>query len=331
MSHKQIRLISIDKAAEECLRDPVVTLGTFDGVHRGHKAVIGAAVEWATEIGGESAVITFDRHPRSVLADHKNWLGCITSLEHRLLLFEQAGVDCCVLLRFHRSKSEMSADDFARKIIYERLGCRRIVLGFDCHFGRDRLGNAKMLREMTDKKRAPLFEVREVAPYTLAGEKISSTKIRAAILSGDLKQAETLLGRAYSVTGTVIRGDARGRRLGFPTANLNLHHEISPPPGVYHTEAIVLNGSRTGQRWPSVTNVGTRPTFDEASTGKRCWIEAHLLDFEGDIYGTRIELVFLERLRDEIKFSGPGKLKHAIMADIERARGGNKNEISKSS
>ncbi len=331
MSHKQIRLISIERAAEERLRDPVVTLGAFDGVHRGHQAVIGAVVEWAERIGGESAVITFDRHPRSVLAKHKNWQGCITSLEHRLVLFEQAGVDCCVLLRFHRDKSEMSAEDFARKIIYERLGCRRIVLGFDCRFGRDRRGDIKMLREMTDDSGASLFEVRKVAPYTLNGEKISSTNIRAAILTGDLKQAETLLGRAYSVIGTVIRGDARGKRLGFPTANLNLHHEISPPPGVYHTEAIVLSGSRTGQRWPSITNVGTRPTFGDVTAGKRCWIEAHLLDFEGDLYGIRIELVFLERLRDEIKFGGPGELKRAIIADIERVRGENENEIPKSS
>ena len=319
MSRNKIRLVSVERVAEEHLHNPVVTLGTFDGVHRGHQAVIGATVEWAGQVGGESAIITFDRHPRSVLAGHKDWQGCITSLEHRLVLFEQAGVGCCVLLRFHRDKSEMAASDFARHIIYERLGCRRIVLGFDCRFGRNREGDAAMLRAMTDERGAPLFEVREVPPFTLDGEKISSTKIRAAILAGELIEAAKLLGRAYSVTGTVIRGDGRGRRLGFPTANLNLHHEIGPPPGVYRTEAIVLGGSRDGQRCPSVTNVGTRPTFDDEAAA-RCWIESHLLDFEGDLYGSRIELVFIERLRDEIKFAGPGELKRAIMADIERVR-----------
>ncbi len=318
MSPRPIKLVPIEKLHETRLKEPVVTIGTFDGVHQGHRAVIKTVVDWARDIDGESTVITFDRHPRSVL--NHTWHGCITSLEHRLLLFEQNGVDCCVLLRFHQENAEMGAETFVREIIHEGLGCRRVVLGFDCRFGRNREGGIETLRKMRDRDGGPLFEAREVAPLTIDGRKISSTEIRTAIKEGRLDDAALLLGRPYSIVGTVIIGDGRGRRLGFPTANMNLHHETNPPSGVYHTEAIIHSGSRKGQRFNSVTNIGTRPTFTAAQEKPRAWVEAHLLDFEGDLYGRRIELVFLRRLRDEIRFPGPGELKQAILADIESAR-----------
>ena len=318
MSPKSIRLIPVEKISRTRLVNPVVTLGAFDGIHRGHRAVLKGATDWARDIEGESVVITFDRHPRSVL--NGSWHGCITSLEHRILLFEQHGLDCCVLLRFHRENAQMSAEAFARTIIYESLGCRRVVLGFDCKFGRNRGGDIKTLRAMHREGGEPLFEVREIAPLKLDGTKISSTSIRAAIMEGDLDGAGLLLGRPYSIVGTAIRGDGRGRRLGFPTANLNIHHEISPPSGVYHTGVIILSGSRKGRRCNSVTNIGTRPTFSSGQETPRSWVETHLLDFEGDLYGEHIEIVFIRRIRDEIKFAGPGELKQAILADIESVR-----------
>ncbi len=318
MSTDSIRLVPIDHLEKAGLRKPVVTLGTFDGVHRGHQRVIETAVEWAREIGGESAVITFDRHPRSVL--DISWQGCITSLEHRLLLFERNGLDCCVLIRFHRRSAEMTAADFAKNVIYEGLGCRRVVLGFDCRFGRKREGSIETFRNLRDENGEPLFEAREVGPHTLDGKKISSTQIRAAIVEGRLARAGELLGRPYSIAGTVIRADARGAKLGYPTANLNLHHEISPPFGVYHTETAIISGPHRGGRFNSITNIGTRPTFEGEALAGRAWVEAHLLDFSGDLYGSRIELIFLRRIRDEIKFSAPAELKRAIAADIDKVR-----------
>jgi riboflavin kinase/FMN adenylyltransferase len=324
LSRKSIRLIPFEKIGEARLTNPVATLGAFDGVHRGHQAVIKTAVDWARDVGGESVIITFDRHPRLVL-DH-SWPGCITSLEHRIILFEQNGVDCCVLVRFHRETAQMSALDFARGIVLNGLGCTRVVLGFDCRFGRDREGGIETFRQIRDDDGKPVFEVREVPPFTLDGEKISSTAVRAAIAEGRLDEAALFLGRPYSLVGTVIKGSARGKRLGFPTANLNLHHELSPPSGVYETEALILSGGRKGQRFKSLTNIGTRPTFTNSSHPDRNWVETYLMDFEGDLYGQRIEVVFLRRLRDEVKFSGPGELKQAILADIESVRAAKKEK-----
>ena len=208
----------------------VVTLGVFDGVHRGHAEVIGRVVSAARRRGCQAAVVTFDRHP-SVLFDHRP-APAITSLEHRIRLFEALGVDVCVVMEFSEAVAQMPAEEFARTVFHDLLGAELLVLGFDCRFGRGRQGDVELCRRLGPELG---FEVESVPPVEFGGRPVSSTAIRQAVTEGDLDGAESLLGRPFSLFGTVVRGEGRGRRIGFPTANLDPHNEILPPEGIYAT------------------------------------------------------------------------------------------------
>jgi len=297
------------KQIQKKLTCPVVTLGVFDGVHSGHQDVIQKTISLASERNGESIILTFDRHPKSVLSQTRQ--SCITSLEHRLVLFEQLGVDISVVLEFDEKISEISAEDFISKILYEWLGAKVIVLGFNCSFGKDRRGSASMVRDCAEKYG---FEVVTCDSLEFEGEITSSTTIRKHVLQGNLQKARGMLGRRVSVFGTVVKGSGRGKGLGFPTANLNLHHEIKPPSGVYATKVFI-----EGKEYNALTNIGTCPTFGESvHNDEPVVVEVHIIDFNESIYAKDLEVQFLYKLREETRFESADELKLQLERDKMR-------------
>ena len=287
----------------------VVSIGVFDGLHVGHQATLRANVARARSLGAQAAVVTFRRHPKIVLLGHAP--RTITALEHRIELFRRAGIDHVVALAFDEALREMSAEDFVAEYLVRGLAARAFVLGFDSKFGKDRRGGADLLRAMG-------FAVEVVPEVRVAGRAVSSTAIREAIELGDLAAASAMLGRPVSILGRVVRGDGRGRTLGFPTANLELHGELCPPVGVYAARArwSDASGERTA---PAVVNVGFRPTVAERPASAPL-VEAHLLDCAVDLYGQALELEFHARLRDEQRFADPGALAAQIARDVGAAR-----------
>ena len=292
----------------------VVSVGVFDGVHLGHRAILQANIERARELNAESTVLTFRRHPKSILLGRAP--RTLTSLEHRLELFRRAGIEHAVALTFDEELRQISAEDFAERYLVQALGARALVLGFDSKFGFGRRGTPELMCELG-------YDVQVVEPLQIAGRAISSTAIREAVELGDSTSAQAMLGRPISVIGRVVRGDALGRTIGFPTANLDLHHELHPPVGVYATHARIL-GEQTGDSpeidvLPSVTNIGFRPTVASESPATPR-IEVHLFDFDQDLYGKRLEISFIKRLRGEQRFDGLDSLVAQIKVDCEEAR-----------
>lgn len=297
------RIFGLAKAVK--FKRPVATLGVFDGVHRGHQAVLAETVKWAGEIDGTSVAITFDRHPASVLGGRTP--ESLTSLEHRLSLIEKAGVDAALVLHFDRELADMEPEEFVKDILVDKLGVVGGVLGFNNRFGKGGRGDAELLEKMG---REYGFEVRTAPPLLIKGTPVSSTLIRRLISNRQLAEAAELMGRPVSLRGIVIHGDKRGRRLGFPTANLNLHHEVTPPPGVYLARVCVEDG---GRYW-GLVNIGTRPTFI-AEDGARKTIEVHIDSFNGDLYGKVIEVEIVLFLRAEKRFESSEELTRQMEKD----------------
>ena len=301
-------LSGLDSLPDPGLRSPIVTWGVFDGVHRGHRKVIEQVLSWARVEGVSSAVVTFDRHPEEVLRGKK--VPLVSPLGERLRLIGALGVDFCLVLNFTLEFSKTTADEFIRGVVAGRMGAKGIVLGHDSRFGRDRTGDLEFLTRLG---RDVGLDVRRSDPELFQGRPVSSSLIREAIFAGKLEDATFLLGRPPSVIGTVVRGARRGSTLGFPTANLELHHAVRPPTGVYAAEVPL-----EGRVHRAVVNIGTRPTFQQNGAEV---IEVHLLDYSGgDLYGRVAEVRFLKRIRDEKKFDGPEALKRQISADIDVAR-----------
>jgi riboflavin kinase/FMN adenylyltransferase len=301
-------LSGLDSLPDPGLRSPIVTWGVFDGVHRGHRKVIEQALAWARADGVSSAVVTFDRHPEEVLRGRK--VPLVSPLGERLRLIGSLGIDFCVVLNFTLEFARTTAEEFIRAIVAGRMGAKGIVLGHDSRFGRDRTGDLDFLTRLGHDVG---LEVRHSEPELFQGRPISSSLIREAIFAGKLQDATFLLGRPPSVIGTVVRGARRGTTLGFPTANLELHHAVRPPSGVYAAEVPL-----GGRVYRGVVNIGTRPTFQKNGAET---LEVHLLDYSGgDLYGRVAEVRFLARIRDEKKFDGPEALKRQISADIDVAR-----------
>ena len=287
----------------------VVSIGFFDGVHLGHRAILARNVEVAAELGAVPTVLTFRRHPKHLLLGRAP--KTLTTLDHRLALFERNGIEHTVALTFDESLRELSPEDFAREITVEGLAVRKFVLGFDSKFGRHREGTPERLRELG-------FDVEVVPKVVVNRRAVSSTAIREAVSLGDLAGAAAMLGRPVSVFGVVVHGENLGARIGFPTANLDLHHELHPPPGVYACRAR-LPRRPDGAALDGVANIGFRPTVtDEPPDLPQ--LEVHLFDFDGDLYGERMELEFVEHLRGEQRFSGIDELVAQIGRDVERAR-----------
>jgi len=289
---------------------PAVTVGMFDGVHVGHQAVLKRLVTVASGRKTQSVILTFDRHPRGIVG--KTPPPMITSLEHRLALFEEMGADAAVVLPFDESLARMSADEFTREILAGRLEAQTLVVGWDTHFGRGRAGNVDFLRAAG---RRYGFDVVELPRLDEGDHEVSSTAVRNAIRNSDLDAARELLGRPASVMGTVVHGKGVGHELGFPTLNLNLHHELHPPQGVYATR------TRAGDcAWPSATFIGSRTTRDALGPDDVI-IESHIIGRNvGDLYGQTARVDFVRRLRRIRRFESREELAAAIRDDVEAIR-----------
>jgi riboflavin kinase/FMN adenylyltransferase len=288
-------------------RPSVVALGVFDGVHLAHRAILDTAVARARSAGGTPVACTFDPHPAEVLQPDRAPQP-ITTLEERLVLIGETGVEVGVVIPFTAALAAMEPETFVTEVLAGTLGAREVVVGFNHRFGRGARGDARLLSDAG--ARAGLHAV-VVPPLDVDGMPVSSSTIRASLQRGDLATAARLLGRAYFVGGRVVEGAGRGRTLGFPTANVEAERPLLTPPGVYACRMHVDGGVRG-----AVVNAGVRPTFGE----QRFTIEAHLLDFSGDLYGRRVKLEFVARLREEKKFPGIEDLRAQIAADVDAAQ-----------
>lgn len=289
------------------LRGTVLTLGVFDGLHLGHQKIMELVVNRAQTIGAIPTAITFDPHPRSVLYP-ENAPPLLQTLDQRLANFEVLGIGQAIVIRFDAGFSGQNADEFLRDIIHERLQTKEVYLGKGFAFGKNRGGNIELLRKMSAELG---FFADEVEEITLRGQRISSSKIRRLLADGKVNLARRMLGRPYGIEGQIVRGDQRGRTIGFPTANLKPRNRVVPKHGVYATATLI------GDVWRrSITNVGVRPTFDG---DKEPSIETYVFDFDGDLYGDVLRVRFLHRIRDEQKFSGIDELKAQIERDTSRS------------
>ena len=295
------------------LRGSVLTVGNFDGLHLGHRALIDAVLETARARGAKSALYTFDPHPRRVLSP-ETAPPPMLSWERLCAELEASGLDAVVRERFTHEFARQSPDSFLRDVLMARVGPSDILVGRDFHFGRGRSGSGELLARLGSQIG---LRVTVIGQVRVDGEDVSSTAIRTALNAGDVLRASKALGRVYELWGRVEAGDRRGRELGFATANLETPGELIPAHGVYATRVRRLGeGNSGGPEWPGVTNVGTRPTFEPG----RVLVETHLIDFQGDLYGERIAVAFLDRIRSERRFSGPDELKRQIARDVARAR-----------
>jgi riboflavin kinase/FMN adenylyltransferase len=290
------------------LKNPVLTIGNFDGVHRGHLALFELVKQRARALGGQSVVMTFDPHPIKVVKPG-NGPPLITPTREKLALIQKAGIDVLLCIPFDLELAAVTARDFVEDILVNKIGIREIIVGYDYSFGYRRQGNIDLLKQMGEKHG---FMVHVVDPIQIDEVLVSSTSIRNFIREGNLEEARKLLGRDYQIYGTVVKGKNRGGRLlGFPTANLELQDELVPKGGVY---AVTVG--LDGDLYYGVTNIGYNPTFGNGLLS----IETHILDFSRDILGKTIEINFIERLRDEKTFDGVQALSDQIALDIQSAR-----------
>ncbi|MSR65593.1 MAG: bifunctional riboflavin kinase/FAD synthetase [Verrucomicrobiae bacterium] len=286
-----------------------IAIGVFDGVHLGHQSVIRAALDDAAAVNGTAVVLTFDPHPMRVLAPDKA-PPLLTSTQHKLALIESLGVPVCLMIPFTIDFARTEPDPFLSLVFQSAKNLKSICVGHAFRFGHDRKGNVQTILAF-GRERGVRVDV--MPPVTSHGETISSTTIRKAVAAGDLAKAERMTGRPFSVLGTVEAGDQIGRKLGYPTANLNPHNEVLPPNGVYAVCALHETRKLTG-----IVNIGVRPTIVERVADRR--FELHILDFAGDLYGKTIEVSFVHKLRDEQKFDSPERLKAQIARDEAEAR-----------
>jgi len=295
------------------VRGCVVAIGNFDGVHLGHQAVINEAGALARVLGKPWAVMTFEPHPTSVFKPDGEPFR-LTVMRSKSHLIETLGVDDLLIQHFDADFASLSAEDFVNEVIVNGLGASHVVAGFDFHFGKKRQGDCKTLLALGQSKGFGFTAIPEVTGED--GEIYSSTQIRECLKAGDVQAAARILGRAFELEGRVEHGDARGRQLGFPTANIHLHDYLRPATGVYAIRAGLDEGADT--RWfDGVANFGRRPTFHSDDD---IVLEAHLFDFDGDLYTKHLRVELVERLRDERKFDGLEALKAQIIKDCEKAR-----------
>ncbi len=295
---------------EPPLPGSVVTIGTFDGVHRGHQALLERAVHRARRVRLPVVAYTFDPHPAALFSPRPPRM--LQPLDRRVHHLTEHGADRVVVERFDRAFSEVEADDWVVRYLVERLRPDHVVVGFNFSFGRGRAGDPDRLRRLGTRHG---FSVEVVEPVAVGGRIGSSTEVRRLVAAGAVEEASELLGRAPAVVGPVVPGDQRGRELGFPTANVAPEHDALPGPGVYAGWLVALDGP-PGPRLKSVINVGHRPTFG----GETMTVEAHVLDARLDLYGVRVELAVERRLRDERRFDDPAALQAQIAADVAEAR-----------
>ncbi len=299
------RIDGITDLSPAAFRRPAVSIGVFDGVHRGHRHVLEELRALADKVDGEAVVVTFDTHPRAILEGGAPTP--ILSLHHRLLLLDRLGVDATVVLPFDVAVRDTPFERFVEDVLVRRIGVRALLFGYNTNFGKGGLGTLATVLPLAARLG---FEVREAPPIAVHGRPISATRIRAAIEAGDLAEANELLGRPHSLLGTVVRGDGRGRTLGFPTANVDLEGELLPPSGVYQVVAELRR-----RRYAAVANIGVRPTFPGARP-QRPLLEVHVPGVDFDFYGETIEVELVRKIRDEIRFPSREALIARIREDV---------------
>lgn len=287
------------------VKGAVVTTGTFDGVHIGHRKIINRLNEIATKINGESVLLTFFPHPRMVLFPDDHGLELITTMDEKIKLLEEAGIDNLIIHPFTREFSRTTSLDFIREILVEQIGTEVLVIGYDHHFGRNREGSFEHLRES-----GPLygFQVEEISVQDVDDVAVSSTKVRKALLEGDVVTAAKFLAHPFQLSGEVIHGDKLGREMGFPTANISVEDEtkIIPANGVYAVYVYI-----NGNKFRGMLNIGTRPTVN----GEMKRVEVNIFDFQNDIYGQTVNMELVDRIRDEKKFDNIEELKQRLSID----------------
>ncbi len=291
-------------------KNPVVTIGTFDGVHAGHRSIIERIKRKAQEVQGESVLITFEPHPRLVLSNSTQAIWLLSSLPEKIKLLAELDIDHLVVVNFTQAFSELSADEYIKDFLISHFHPHTFVIGYDHHFGKGRTGNYTLLEKV---KSIYGFELVEIPAQEIEHITVSSTKIREALQIGQIQIANEYLCKPYLMQGQVVHGDKRGRLLGFPTANILVEekHKLIPAHGVYAVNVFVL-----GKTYQGMLNIGYRPTISESAVLS---IEVNLFDFDTDIYGEEVELFLMARLRDEQKFSSLDDLKQQLQLDKAKA------------
>jgi riboflavin kinase/FMN adenylyltransferase len=305
-----MKIIQDIETIKEPFKSAVITIGNFDGVHIGHQALFHEVIEIADSMDGTAIAMTFEPHPIRVITRNGH-PPLITMYEQKAELIERAGIDVLICIPFTLEFAALSARQFVEDILIKRIGMKVIVVGQDYTFGNRREGNVGLLKRYAEEMDFKVIVADWIQSY-VESDRISSTAIRDLVMDGRVDRAARMLGRNYQIRGTVAHGrDRGGRLLGIPTANLNLNDELCPKAGVY---AVIVNYD--GKSYPGVANIGYSPTFDDHIFT----VEAHLLDFKKDIYGERIMVNFIQRLRDEIKFDGIPELVRQIEQDVADAR-----------
>ena len=304
-----MQLINNIKNFNTKYKNPVITIGNFDGVHLGHQALLHEVIEKADELNGTSMAMTFEPHPMRVLKSDR-YLPLITLYEQKIELIEKSGIDVLICLPFNREFASITADDFIDNLLLETIGIKAIVVGKDYTFGKGRVGNINLLKKYASEKGFEVIVSNWIPVSGNCPARISSTKIRELVLDGKIEEARQLLGRFYQIRGMVVPGrDRGGRLLGCPTANINLKDELCPKMGVYAVIVECLN-----YKYKGVANIGYSPTF----TDQQFTVEVHILNFNENIYEQQIRVNFIKRIRNEKKFSTINELSKQIKKDIKK-------------
>lgn len=295
------------EALEGKFNSPAVTLGNFDGVHKGHRKIFSQLRLKANEMGGDAVIFTFDPHPIKVLRPDES-PRLISPLPEKLKLLEESGADAVILADFTKAFAALHPAQFVKDIIHKLIGAKHVIVGHDFTFGKGKEGTIGSLEAFGAELG---FHVQVIPAVTVDNEIVSSTRIRELIRKGEVKKAAKLLGRCHYIVGEVIKGHGRGKPLGFPTANICYHAELLPEDGVYATTVEI-----EGKTYHGATNVGTNPTFGD----KERSVETYILDFDDSLYGKMIKVSFVERIRGEVTFSSPGQLADQITRDISQVK-----------
>ena len=290
--------------------NPVVTIGSFDGVHKGHVQVIASLKRVAERLQGETVIISFEPHPREVLYPLEKRPGILTTLDKKVVILESLGVAHLIILPFTHALAELTYSDFVRNLLVDKLGVKGLVIGYDHRLGKNREGTFDKLKVLAEQYH---FYLEQEDVYEEHDINISSTKIRNALQIGDITRVNEFLGYAYSISGMVVQGDHIGRQMGFPTANIKLKDErkLLPAVGVYAVEVFVV-----GKLYRGMLNIGVRPTV---SCSGEVRIEVHIFDFTGDLYGSNVRVALVSRIRGERKFDGKEELAEQLQRDKQSA------------
>jgi riboflavin kinase/FMN adenylyltransferase len=302
-----MRIIDDLTFATEDFSSPVVTIGNYDGLHLGHQAIITRVIELAKQGKGESVVLTFEPHPVKFFHPELQ-TPLITPYRKKMILLTQFGVDATINLPFTEEIARMSAKEFIEEIVQKRLAPRWVVVGFNFTFGKGRTGSPEELRKIGEELG---FGVEIIPPFQVGGEVVSSTRIRELIARGEIRAANRMLGSNFFMLGRVIHGHARGKGLGFPTANLEITQDLYPNDGVYAAQVMVDE-----RRYDGVVNIGTNPTFRDGQLA----VEVFLFGYQGDLYGKELQVALVDKIRDEQTFPSPEQLVRQIEKDIQRAK-----------